>query len=83
MMKSLQAALGKLEKVSKNVNYNLYIHTSPVKHKKLYSFYHWHVQVIPREITPRLGVSGGFEFTTGIEINSVLPEDAVKILNSK
>jgi len=83
VMKSLQAALGKLEKVSKNVNYNLYIHTSPVKHKKLYSFYHWHVQVIPREITPRLGVSGGFEFTTGIEINSVLPEDAVKILNSK
>jgi len=83
MVKSLQAALKKLEKVAKNVNYNLYIHTAPTKHKKLYDFYHWHIQVIPREIMPRLGITGGFELTTGIEVNPILPEEAVKILNSK
>ncbi len=83
VVKSLQAALLKLEKKVKHANYNLYIHTSPVKNKQLYGFYHWHVQVIPREIIPHLGVTGGFELTTGIEVNPVFPEDAVKILNSK
>ncbi len=81
--KSLQVTLRKLEKLAKNLNYNLYIHTAPVKNKKLYGFYHWHIQVIPREITPRLGIAGGFELTTGIEINSVLPEDSIKILKDR
>lgn len=80
---NLQKALLKLEKMAKNVNYNFYIHTAPSKDKKNYGFYHWHIQVIPREITPRLGVVGGFELATGIEVNSVLPEDSVKILNAK
>jgi len=83
VVKNLQKGLLKLEKVAKNVNYNFYIHTAPSKDKKNHAFYHWHIQVIPREITPRLGITGGFEVTTGVEINSVLPEDAVKVLNAK
>src|SRR3989344_691320 len=83
VVKNLQKGLLKLEKVAKNVNYNFYIHTAPSKDKKNHAFYHWHIQVIPREITPRLGITGGFELTTGVEINSVLPEDAVKVLNAK
>jgi len=83
VIKGLQTTLRKLERLSKNLNYNLYIHTTPVKNKKLYGFYHWHIQVVPREITPHLGVTGGFELTTGIEINSVLPEDSVKMLKDR
>lgn len=83
IVKSLQGALRKLEKKIPHVNYNFYIHTAPAKDKKSYTAYHWHVQVIPREVTPHLGMTGGFELATGIEINSVLPEDAVKVLNGK
>lgn len=83
VVSSLQSALAKLEKKIPGVNYNLYIHNAPAKDKKDYSFYHWHVQVVPREITPHLGITGGFELTTNMEINSVFPETAVKILNSR
>lgn len=78
IVKSLQSALIKLERKIEKTNYNFYIHTSPVKNKKKYEFYHWHVQVVPR-----LNISAGFELTTGMEVNSIFPEDAVKILNSK
>ncbi|PIR97803.1 MAG: hypothetical protein COT89_02740 [Candidatus Colwellbacteria bacterium CG10_big_fil_rev_8_21_14_0_10_42_22] len=78
VVKSLQSSLRKLERKIKNANYNFYFHTSPVKNKKSYGFYHWHIQVVPR-----LNISAGFELTTGMEINSIFPEDAVKILNKK
>ena len=73
-----QAALRKLEKKIKNASYNFYFHTAPVRHKSRYGFYHWHIQVVPR-----LNISAGFELTTGMEVNNIFPEDAVKILNSK
>ncbi|MBU2101650.1 HIT domain-containing protein [Patescibacteria group bacterium] len=78
VIKSLQTALGKLEKKINKANYNFYFRTSPVKDKNNYKFYHWHIQIVPR-----LNISAGFELTTGMEVNSIFPEDAVKILNSK
>ncbi|MEX2054329.1 MAG: DUF4931 domain-containing protein [Candidatus Colwellbacteria bacterium] len=83
MVKSTQAAIKKLDKRIKHANYNFYLHTAPVKHKKRYAFYHWHIEVVPRELRPHLGMTGGFELATGIQINPILPEDAVKILNGK
>ncbi|PIR98476.1 MAG: hypothetical protein COT88_01465 [Candidatus Colwellbacteria bacterium CG10_big_fil_rev_8_21_14_0_10_41_28] len=76
VVQSLSMALNKLEKTLKGVNYNFYIHTAPVKDRKKYGYYHWHLQVVPR-----VNLSAGFELTTGIEVNSVLPEIAVKELN--
>lgn len=75
MVKTLQISLQKLEKTLKEVNYNFYFHTTPIENKKGYKFYHWHIQVVPR-----LNISAGFELTTGIEVNPVFPEDAVKML---
>lgn len=75
MVKALQFALRQLEKTIKNVNYNFYLHTAPVKERNKYRYYHWHIQVVPR-----LNISAGFELTTGMEINPIFPEEAVAIL---
>lgn len=69
-----------LKKIKKNLNdpdYNFYIHTSPLKEKEKYSFYHWHI-----EILPRLNISAGFEHGTGIFINIVDPDYAARIIRS-
>ncbi|MDZ4231227.1 MAG: HIT domain-containing protein, partial [Patescibacteria group bacterium] len=83
MVKSLQTAIKKLDKRVQHANYNFYLHTSPTKNKDRYGFYHWHIEVVPRELRHRFGMTGGFELATGIEVNPVLPEESVKILNSK
>ncbi len=83
VVRSMQTALKKLEGRIKHPSYNFYIHTAPTKHKDRYSFYHWHVEVVPRELKPHLGMSGGFELSTGIEVNPIRPEESVKILNGK
>ena len=83
MVKSLQGALKKLDRKIKHANYNFYLHNTPTKHKDRYSFYHWHIQVVPRELKPHLGMTGGFELATGIQVNPVRPEESVKMLNSR
>ena len=75
MVGTLQFALRRLEEKIKNVNYNFYFHTAPVKGKNKHSYYHWHIQVVPR-----LNVTAGFELTTGMETNPIFPEEAVAIL---
>ncbi len=75
MVKTLQFALQHLEKRIKGVNYNFFFHTAPVKERNRHSYYHWHIQVVPR-----LNITAGFELTTGMEINPIFPEEAVAIL---
>ena len=75
--KVLQASLRKLEKAVKNVNYNFFIHTAPIKERSKYKHYHWHI-----EIVPRLNISAGLELDTNIEVNSVDPDEAAKILRN-
>ncbi len=62
-----------LKKVLKKINnhnwsYNYYLNYSPVKENV-----HFHV-----ELLPKLGITGGFELSTDIMINSVSPETAAK-----
>lgn len=67
-----------LFKIRKNLNdpdYNFFIHTSPMKDKKKYSFYHWHI-----EIYPIMTVRAGFEYDTGMWINVVDPDLAAKVI---
>ncbi len=62
----LRKILLKLKKL--NLSYNFYLHYSPEK-----SDLHFHI-----EITPRIAIWAGFEFSSGVTINSVSPEDAAR-----
>ena len=70
----MKAVLYKLYEGLENPPYNYYIHTSPVG-KNAGEFYHWHIELIPRNLSP-----GGFELCTGIYINISSPEANAKIL---
>ena len=66
----IKKILNKLKKI--NASYNICFHHSPKKENL-----HFHI-----EILPRIAVWAGFEFTTGITIDSVSPEIAAKFYRS-
>lgn len=72
---ALQKSLKLIRKNLGDPDYNFFIHTAPVKNRESFSHYHWHI-----EIFPRLNIRAGFEFSTGIEINTVDPDAAASIL---
>jgi len=71
MASALKKILIKLKKM--NASYNFFLHYAPQGNDL-----HFHI-----EITPRLGKFGGFEYSTGATINSVMPEDAAKFYRGK
>ncbi len=75
---ALHTALRMVKRSLHDPDYNFFIHTPPLMHRKDYSNYHWHI-----EILPKVNVAAGFELGTGIEINPVDPDDAAEILRSK
>jgi UDPglucose--hexose-1-phosphate uridylyltransferase len=72
---ALRTALQRIRRKLHDPDYNFYIHTAPVKNKKSHNHYHWHIEVVPH-----LDISAGFEMGTGIEINTVDPNEAARIL---
>jgi UDPglucose--hexose-1-phosphate uridylyltransferase len=67
-----------LLKIYKNLNdpaFNFFLHTAPAVEKLDYGHYHWHFEIIPKST-----VLGGFDIGTGIDILTVLPEEAARIL---
>ncbi|MEK9186172.1 MAG: HIT domain-containing protein, partial [Patescibacteria group bacterium] len=56
VVEALQKTLRSLEKKLKDPDYNFFIHTAPVKNKKDYQHYHWHL-----EILPKASIRAGFE----------------------
>ena len=63
---------------SRNINdpdLNFFIHTAPLKSKKTYTHYHWHMEVLPK-----ISIPAGFELSTGVLINVVPPETAAAML---
>lgn len=50
--------------------YNYYLHTAPLRSAPSPS-YHWHIEIVPRTARP-----AGFEWSTGVFINTVMPEQA-------
>ncbi len=78
VVEALQASLRMVRRRLGDPDYNFFIHTSPIRDKKHYKNYHWHI-----EIMPNINISAGFELGTGIEINSVDPDHAAKILKGK
>lgn len=75
VVEALQVALRRIERKLNQPDYNFFIHTTPVRERRKYRNYHWHVEVVPKT-----NISAGFELSTGIEINVVNPDDAAKIL---
>lgn len=75
---ALQEALRKIEKKLNEPDYNFFIHTAPIRDKNDYKHYHWHI-----EIEPKVKVEGGFELSTGMEINVIDPDEAAEFLRSK
>jgi UDPglucose--hexose-1-phosphate uridylyltransferase len=70
----LQSAMKHMKKNLNDPDLNFLIHSAPVDGKR-YSHHHWHI-----EISPRISIPAGFEFSTGIDINMMDPERAIQIL---
>jgi UDPglucose--hexose-1-phosphate uridylyltransferase len=72
----LQRVLGALHHHLGNPDYNMMVCTAPFKDANE-SYYHWHV-----EILPRLTTTAGFELGSGIFINVTLPEQTARYLSN-
>lgn len=59
----------------KDPAFNFFIHTAPIGKNHDYIHYHWHMEILPKFET-----TGGIELGTGLNIISVAPEEAAKIL---
>ena len=70
LAETLQKVLLKLREL--NASYNLYFHYSPQKENL-----HFHI-----EVTPRIAIWAGFEFSSDISINSIMPEIAAGFYRS-
>lgn len=73
----LRSALKRMRKYLGDPDLNFFIHTAPLKDGK-YDYYHWHIEIIPK-----ITILGGFELSTGVEINVVDPEKAAQILKGQ
>lgn len=59
-----------------DVDYNMFLHTSPCD-GSVYDYYHWHF-----EIFPKTNIWAGLELGSGLDVCSVLPEEAAKIIKN-
>ncbi len=79
---ALKRVLGALYTKLSDPPLNFYIHTMPVK-KDRHTMqeegsYHWHLTVFPR-----LTIWAGFEYSTGIPVNPMPPEETAKFLRGE
>ncbi len=72
---ALREALRLLKTNLNDPDYNFFIHTAPVRNRRRYGHYHWHI-----EILPKLSTFAGFELGTGIDINPTDPDQVARIL---
>ena len=74
LARCLRETIGKIEKVAARPAYNYLLRTAPLNEGPVDHF-HWSI-----EILPRLTRLAGFEWGTGININTVSPEEAARRL---
>lgn len=72
----LRNCIDRIERTTGRAEYNYLIHSAPFD-TCCQSHYHWHI-----EIFPRLAQAAGFEWGTGMFINSVFPEEAARKLRA-
>ena len=73
MMREL---IGCIERALGNVGYNFLLHSQPFDTSR-YDYYHWHI-----ELFPRITKVAGFEWSTGVFINTTPPEVAAAELRA-
>lgn len=73
----LQSVIRKIKTHLGDPDLNFYIHDTPLNDRES-KYHHWHIEVVPRVST-----DAGFEFSTGIIINIVDPDDAAAILRGE
>lgn len=71
---AMKFCLSKLKKNLSDPAYNLFLHTAPCN-GQTYDHYHWHF-----EIFPKTNIWAGLELSTGIEVCSIIPERAARML---
>lgn len=75
---TLNSIIRKMKIALHDPAYNFFIHTAPVRGDEAEGadqFYRWHLEILPRITT-----DAGFEAGTDIDINTVDPEDAARVL---
>ncbi|MEM3031227.1 MAG: galactose-1-phosphate uridylyltransferase [Candidatus Micrarchaeia archaeon] len=72
LARALKTILSRLDAMLNRPPYNFHLHTAPLAGGPSY---HFHL-----ELTPRLAVWAGYEFCTGLYINSLPPEEAARAL---
>ena len=72
--RTVKELLKRLKLALNDPPFNYMIHTSPMD-KEYHSYYHWHIEVIPK-----LTKVAGFEWGTGFYINPTSPEAAAEFL---
>jgi UDPglucose--hexose-1-phosphate uridylyltransferase len=72
----LKATLGKFYRGLNNPDYNYIVHSAPIKDEHE-DYFHWHLQILPRLVTP-----AGFELGTGMFINTALPEETAAFMRN-
>jgi UDPglucose--hexose-1-phosphate uridylyltransferase len=74
LAESFRAFTAKLNLFRDNAPFNLVIHSAP-NDESIDQRYHWHL-----EILPQITRAAGFEWGTGVHMNSVAPEHAARLL---
>jgi UDPglucose--hexose-1-phosphate uridylyltransferase len=74
LAEAFRVVFSKLYKTLHDPAYNFYLHTAPCDGKK-HEHYHWHWTILPKTAT-----WAGFEIGTRMEISTIEPEKAAKIL---
>jgi UDPglucose--hexose-1-phosphate uridylyltransferase len=72
----LKKTLSQLYRGLNNPDYNYIIHSAPIKDEQE-EYFHWHLQILPRLVTP-----AGFELGTGMFINTALPEETAAFIRN-
>jgi UDPglucose--hexose-1-phosphate uridylyltransferase len=74
LARALHAVLRKMYEVLDNPDFNYVIFSSPYNLSEV-PYYHWHLKIEPRLLTP-----GGFEVGTKINVNPTSPEESAEKL---
>jgi UDPglucose--hexose-1-phosphate uridylyltransferase len=72
----VQELIGCIERALGPVGYNFLLHSQPFDTSR-YDYYHWHI-----ELFPRITKVAGFEWSTGVFINTTPPETAADELRA-
>ncbi|MDO8504691.1 MAG: HIT domain-containing protein [Candidatus Liptonbacteria bacterium] len=71
----LSFSLRRVKEKLADPDYNFFLHTAPFRKAEEYDMYHWHMEVVPKT-----SLLGGFEWSTGIDVNVIDPDEAAKFL---